>query len=83
MLPEIVDMDLPFDGIFHNLAVVSIKKQYPQHARKVMYALWGLGQMMLNKVLVIVDAEVNVQNTRKSVVAHRQQRGLAARHRGG
>jgi 4-hydroxy-3-polyprenylbenzoate decarboxylase len=62
VLPEVVDLDLPFDGIFHNLAIVSIKKQYPLHARKVMFALWGLGQMMLNKVMVIVDEDTNVHD---------------------
>jgi len=62
VLPEVVDMDLPVEGIFHNLAIVSIDKQYPMHARKVMFALWGLGQMMLNKVLVIVDKDTNVHD---------------------
>jgi 4-hydroxy-3-polyprenylbenzoate decarboxylase len=55
-------MDLPVDGAFHNLAIVSIDKQYPQHARKVMYALWGLGQMMLSKILVIVDNDTDVHD---------------------
>jgi 4-hydroxy-3-polyprenylbenzoate decarboxylase len=62
VLPEIVDIELPVEGIFHNLAIVSINKQYPMHARKVMFALWGLGQMMLNKVLVIVDKDTNVHD---------------------
>ncbi len=62
VLPEVVDMDLPIEGIFHNLAIVSIDKQYPLHARKVMFALWGLGQMMLNKILVIVDKDTNVHD---------------------
>ena len=48
-LPEIVDFHLPFEGIFHNLALVSIDKQYPGHARKVMHALWGLGRAMVTK----------------------------------
>jgi 4-hydroxy-3-polyprenylbenzoate decarboxylase len=61
-LPEIVDMHLPVHGIFHNLAIVSIKKEYPGHARKVMHALWGLGQMMFTKILMIVDHDVNVQD---------------------
>jgi 4-hydroxy-3-polyprenylbenzoate decarboxylase len=61
-LPEIVDMHLPVHGIFHNLAIVSIKKEYPGHARKVMHALWGLGQMMFTKILVIVDHDINVQD---------------------
>jgi 4-hydroxy-3-polyprenylbenzoate decarboxylase len=62
ILPEVVDMDLPVEGIFHNLVIVSIDKQYPQHARKVMYALWGLGQMMLSKVLVVVDKDTDVHD---------------------
>jgi 4-hydroxy-3-polyprenylbenzoate decarboxylase len=62
MLPEIVDIDLPFEGLFHNLVLVSIDKQYPQHARKVMYALWGLGQMMLTKCVVVVDKDTDVHD---------------------
>jgi len=62
-LPEIVDMNLPIEGVFHNLAFISIDKRYPGHARKVMHALWGLGQMMFTKFLIIVDQEVNVQDT--------------------
>ncbi|MGH7739796.1 MAG: menaquinone biosynthesis decarboxylase [bacterium] len=62
VLPEIVDMDMPVAGIFHNLVIVSIDKQYPQQARKVMFALWGLGQMMLNKILVVVDKDTDVHD---------------------
>jgi 4-hydroxy-3-polyprenylbenzoate decarboxylase len=61
-LPEVVDMNLPLEGVFHNLAVISIDKRYPGHARKVMYALWGMGQMSFTKAIVIVDKSVNVQN---------------------
>lgn len=61
-LPEIHDMNLPVHGVFHNLAVISIKKEYPGHARKVMHALWGLGQMMFTKTLIVVDDDVNVQD---------------------
>lgn len=61
-LPEIVDMNLPVHGVFHNLAIVSIKKEYPAHARKVMHALWGLGQMMFTKILIVVDHDVNVHD---------------------
>jgi 4-hydroxy-3-polyprenylbenzoate decarboxylase len=61
-LPEIVDMHLPVHGVFHNLAIISIRKEYPGHARKVMHALWGLGQMMFTKILLIVDHDVNVQD---------------------
>ncbi|MBF0516871.1 MAG: menaquinone biosynthesis decarboxylase [Nitrospirae bacterium] len=61
-LPEIVDMNLPLEGVFHNIALVSIDKRYPGHARKVMYALWGMGQMSFTKMIVIVDKWVDVQN---------------------
>ena len=63
MLPEIVDYNLPVEGGFHNLAIVSVRKRYPGHAKKVMYALWGLGHMMmLTRNIIIVDAGVDVQN---------------------
>jgi 4-hydroxy-3-polyprenylbenzoate decarboxylase len=61
-LPEIADMNLPVHGVFHNLAIVSIKKEYPAHARKVMHALWGLGQMMFTKILIVVDHDVNIHD---------------------
>ncbi|MBI5417983.1 menaquinone biosynthesis decarboxylase [Candidatus Poribacteria bacterium] len=61
-LPELVDMDLPVEGVFHNLAVVSIDKQYPTHAKKVMHALWGLGQMMFTKIIIVLDKEANVHD---------------------
>jgi 4-hydroxy-3-polyprenylbenzoate decarboxylase len=61
-LPEIVDMNLPVHGVFHNLAIISIKKEYPGQARKVMHALWGLGQMMFTKTLIVVDDDVNVHD---------------------
>ena len=64
-LPEIVDMNLPVEGVFHNLAIVSIDKRYPGHARKVMHALWGMGQMMLTKIIVVLDREVDVHNLRE------------------
>ncbi|MGC1379585.1 MAG: menaquinone biosynthesis decarboxylase [Candidatus Baltobacteraceae bacterium] len=65
MLPEVVDMNLPVEGGFHNLAIVSIRKTYPGQAKKVMNALWGLGHMMmLTRVLVVVDDDVDVQDTR-------------------
>jgi 4-hydroxy-3-polyprenylbenzoate decarboxylase len=62
MLPEVVDMNMPAEGVFHNLVIVSIRKRYPGHARKVMYALWGLGLMMLAKTLVVVSEHVNVHD---------------------
>ena len=61
--PEIVDIALPAEGVFHNLVVVSIKKTYPMQAYKVMHGLWGMGQMMFTKYLIVVDAEVDVHNT--------------------
>lgn len=64
-LPEIVDINLPIEGVFHNLAIVSIRKLYPGHARKVMHALWGLGQMMFTKIVVVVEDDVNVQDLRE------------------
>ncbi len=64
-LPEIVDLNLPLEGVFHNLALVSIRKEFPWHARKVMHALWGLGQMMFTKVIVVVDDDVDVHNERE------------------
>jgi 4-hydroxy-3-polyprenylbenzoate decarboxylase len=60
--PEIVDMNLPVHGVFHNLAIIAIKKEYPAHARKIMHALWGMGQMMFSKILIIVDHDVNAQD---------------------
>ncbi|MEK6775927.1 MAG: menaquinone biosynthesis decarboxylase [bacterium] len=62
-LPEVVDMNLPLEGIFHNMVFISIDKRYPGHARKVMHSIWGTGQMMFTKMIVVVDAHVNVQNT--------------------
>lgn len=61
--PEIVDIALPPEGVFHNLVFVSIKKQYPYQAYKIMHGLWGMGQMMFTKIIVIVDAHVDVHNT--------------------
>ena len=61
-VPEIVDYDLPVAGAFHNCAIVSIRKAYPGHARKVMHAIWGLGMLSLTKAVVIVDAHVDVHN---------------------
>jgi 4-hydroxy-3-polyprenylbenzoate decarboxylase len=61
-VPEIVDYDLPVAGAFHNLAIVSIRKSFPGHARKVMHALWGLGLLSLTKGIVVVDAHVDVHD---------------------
>lgn len=64
-MPEIVDINLPLEGVFHNCAMVSIKKTYPQQAKKVMHAIWGLGQMMFTKMIIIVDAHVDVQDEKE------------------
>ncbi|OPZ98972.1 MAG: 3-octaprenyl-4-hydroxybenzoate carboxy-lyase [Planctomycetes bacterium ADurb.Bin412] len=61
-LPEILDYHLPAFGVFHNFCLVRLKKEYPFHARKVMHALWGLGQLMFSKFIIVVDEDVNVQN---------------------
>src|SRR5579862_6094089 len=63
--PEIVDIALPAEGVFHNLVFVSIKKTYPMQAYKIMHGLWGMGQMMFSKYIIVVDADVNVHNTRE------------------
>ncbi len=65
--PEIVDISMPAEGIFHNLMIVSIRKSYPGHARKIMNAIWSLGQAMFTKVLVVVDHDVDVHNYREVV----------------
>ena len=62
MLPEVVDMNMPAEGVFHNLVIVSIRKRYPGQARKVMTALWGMGLMMLAKTIVVVSEHVNVHD---------------------
>ena len=61
-LPEVVDMAMPAEGIFHNLMLISIRKSYPGQARKVMNSIWGLGQAMFTKCIVVVDHDVDVQN---------------------
>jgi len=61
-LPEVRDICMPAEGVFHNLILVSIRKVYPGHARKVMHAIWGLGQAMFSKCIVVVDEDVDVQN---------------------
>jgi 4-hydroxy-3-polyprenylbenzoate decarboxylase len=64
-LPEVRDISMPAEGIFHNLVLVSIRKSYPGHARKVMHAIWGLGQAMFSKCIVVVDEDVDVQSARE------------------
>ena len=61
-LPEVRDIAMPAEGVFHNLILVAIRKSYPGHARKVMHSIWGTGQAMFSKCIVVVDEDVNVQN---------------------
>jgi 4-hydroxy-3-polyprenylbenzoate decarboxylase len=64
-LPEVRDIAMPPEGVFHNLILVSIRKSYPGHARKVMHSIWGTGQAMFSKCIVVVDEDVDVQNYRE------------------
>jgi 4-hydroxy-3-polyprenylbenzoate decarboxylase len=61
-VPEIVDYDLPVAGVFHNCCIVSIRKAFPGHAKKVMHAIWGLGMLSLTKAVVVVDEHVDVHD---------------------
>ncbi len=63
--PEIVDVSMPAEGIFHNMMIVAIRKSYPGHARKIMNAIWSLGQAMFTKVVIVVDHDVDVHNYRE------------------
>ena len=63
MVPEIIDMVLPVEGVFHNLVIVKINKEYPGQASKVMHSLWGAGQMMFTKMMVVVDGDVDIHNS--------------------
>ena len=60
--PEIVDVHLPFEGVFHNLMIIAIRKSYPGHARKVMHGIWGLGQAMFSKCILVMDHDADIQN---------------------
>ncbi len=62
MVPEIIDMDMPVEGVFHNLVITKIKKEYAGQGQKVMNAMWGAGQMMFNKILVLADEGVRIQD---------------------
>jgi 4-hydroxy-3-polyprenylbenzoate decarboxylase len=64
---EIVDWHMPAEGIFHNLVLVSINKRYPGQARKVINALWGMGLMSLTKAIIVFDADVDIQDTRRAL----------------
>ena len=79
--PEIVDIALPAEGVFHNLVFVSIKKTYPMQAYKIMHGLWGMGQMMFTKYIVVVDDDVDVHNTSEVLFRSvRQHRSAARQH---
>jgi 4-hydroxy-3-polyprenylbenzoate decarboxylase len=62
MVPEIMDMDMPVEGVFHNLVIAQIKKEYAGQGQKVMNAMWGAGQMMFNKILVLADQHIKIQD---------------------
>ena len=62
MVPEILDMEMPVEGVFHNLVISKIKKEYAGQGQKVMYAMWGAGQMMFNKILVLTDEYADIRN---------------------
>ncbi|GIM48195.1 menaquinone biosynthesis decarboxylase [Collibacillus ludicampi] len=62
IVPEVVDMNMPLEGVFHNCVILSIKKRYPWQAKKVMHAVWGTGQMMFTKLIIVVDEDVDVHN---------------------
>src|SRR5688572_24428282 len=68
MIPEIIDMDMPVEGVFHNLVITKIKKDYAGQGQKVMNAMWGAGQMMFNKILVIADETATIQEYEKLAV---------------
>src|SRR5215475_10856762 len=62
MVPEIIDMDMPIEGVFHNLVIAKIQKEYAGQGQKVMNAMWGAGQMMFNKILVVTDESADIRN---------------------
>ena len=64
LVPEIVDMDMPVEGVFHNLVIAQIRKEYAGQGQKVMNAMWGAGQMMFNKILVITDEPASIRDYR-------------------
>jgi 4-hydroxy-3-polyprenylbenzoate decarboxylase len=63
--PEVIDMHMPYEGVFHNLVLIRLHKRYPAHARKIMHGIWGLGQAMFSKVIVVVDHDVNIRDYRE------------------
>lgn len=70
--PEIVDMDFPLEGVFHGCVIMSIKKRYPAHGKKMMHTAWGLGQMMYTKMVIVVDQDVDVHNYEEVAKAFRE-----------
>lgn len=64
-IPELVDMTMPWEGCFHNCMIVSIRKTYPEQAKKVMNAIWGLGQMMFSKCIIVLDEDANIQDLKE------------------
>ncbi len=68
-IPEIVDINSMEESVFHNMVIVSIKKRYPGHAKKVMFALWGLGQMMFSKIIAVVDDDINIHDIKQVIWA--------------
>ena len=79
-IPEIVDMNLPVEGVFHNLMIVSIRKSYPGQARKVMNAIWSLGQAMFTKCILVVDEDVRRAGHRRGHAEGAEQHRSGARH---
>ena len=69
LVPEIVDMDMPIEGVFHNLVIAKIQKDYAGQGQKVMNAMWGAGQMMFNKILVLTDGDINIQNYLETTIS--------------
>ncbi len=66
-IPDIIDMNTMEEAVFHNMVVISIKKRYPGHAKKVMFSIWGTGQLMFSKMVVVVDSDIDVHD-RKQVI---------------
>ena len=79
-LPEIVDVCLPPEAVFHNLMIVSIRKSYAGHARKVMNGIWAMGQAMFTKCIMVVDEDCDVQDLAEVMLRVGQQHRSGARH---
>ena len=80
MIPELVDFHLPPEGVAHNLMILSIRKSYPGQARKVMNAIWSLGQAMFTKCIVVVDEDCDVQRPARGDAARAEQYRSRARY---